>query len=93
VPYDGPVGVLLRAGNRHAWRPAHLHFMVRAAGMNAITTEVFFENTEYVDNDAVFGVRRSLVAKLKPAKGDPGVPVIRKPDAVVEFDFVLSPQG
>lgn len=94
VPYDGPVGELLRAGTRHAWRPAHLHFMVRAPGMNAITTEVFFENMEYVDNDAVFGVRRSLVTKVKPAKSaNPGLPVTKAPDAVVEFDFVLAPQG
>lgn len=94
VPYDGPVGELLRAGTRHAWRPAHLHFMVRAPGMNPIVTEVFFENMEYVDNDAVFGVRRSLVTKVKPAKSaNPGLPVTKAPDAVVEFDFVLAPQG
>jgi hydroxyquinol 1,2-dioxygenase len=43
VPYDGPVGRLLRAGNRHAWRAAHLHYIVRAQGMRSITTEVFFE--------------------------------------------------
>jgi hydroxyquinol 1,2-dioxygenase len=42
VPYDGPVGSLLRAGNRHAWRAAHLHYIVRAPGMRAITTEIFF---------------------------------------------------
>jgi hydroxyquinol 1,2-dioxygenase len=61
--------------------------------MNAITTEVFFENMEYIDNDAVFGVRRSLIAKVKPAKGDLGLPVQKKPDAVVEYDFILAPQG
>lgn len=95
VPYDGPVGKLLRAGNRHAWRPAHLHYIVRAPHMNAITTEIFFENTEYVDNDAVFGVRKSLIAKIKPAKAvdDLGYTLEKKPDAVVEFDFVLAPEG
>ena len=30
VPYDGPVGELLRAGDRHAWRSKHLHYMVGA---------------------------------------------------------------
>lgn len=95
VPYDGPVGELLRAGNRHAWRPAHLHFIVRAPGMASITTEVFFENMEYLDADAVFGVRRSLIAKLRPVKSgeDLGVEVEKKPDAVVDFDFVLAPEG
>ncbi|GHF46172.1 dioxygenase family protein [Seohaeicola zhoushanensis] len=95
VPYDGPVGRLLRAGNRHAWRPLHLHYIVRAPGMSSITTEVFMENTEYIDNDAVFGVRRSLIAKLKPAKDVEalGYKLDKKPDAICEFDFVLAPEG
>ncbi len=95
VPYDGPVGKLLTAGNRHAWRAAHLHYIVRAPGMSSITTEIFFENTEYIDNDAVFGVRRSLIAKLKPVKKGTELPfaVDKAPDAICEFDFVLAPEG
>lgn len=95
VPYDGPVGNLLRAGNRHAWRPAHLHYIIRAPGMNSITTEVLFENTEYVDNDAVFGVRSGLIGKLAAIKktDDFGYQLDKKPDAVFEFDFVLAPEG
>jgi hydroxyquinol 1,2-dioxygenase len=94
VPYDGPVGDLLRAGNRHAWRAAHLHFIIRAAGYRDITTEVFFANTDYIDNDAVFGVRKSLIAALKPVKKgqDLGIALERQPDAMFEFDFVLAPE-
>lgn len=95
VPYDGPVGELLRAGNRHAWRAAHLHYIVRYPGMRSITTEVFFENTEYLDNDAVFGVRNSLIAKLEPVKKASVIdlPLERRPDAKVHFDFTLAPEG
>jgi hydroxyquinol 1,2-dioxygenase len=95
VPYDGPVGRLLRAGNRHAWRAAHLHFIVRAEAMQAITTEVFFDKTEYIDNDAVFGVRKSLIATIEPARkaADLGLPTQKTPDAVCRFDFVLAPAG
>ena len=95
VPYDGPVGRLLRAGDRHAWRPAHLHYIVRSPGMNSITTEVFFENAEYIDNDAVFGVRKSLIAKVGPAKDVEalGYDLAQKPDAVCTFDFILAPEG
>lgn len=95
VPYDGPVGDLLRAGNRHAWRAAHFHYIVRAPGMSSITTEVFFENTEYIDNDAVFGVRRSLIAKVEPFKAgdESGKKLEKQPDAKIEFDFVLAPEG
>jgi hydroxyquinol 1,2-dioxygenase len=95
VPDDGPVGELLRAGARHNWRAAHLHFMLRAEGMRTNVTEVFFENTEYIDNDAVFGVRRSLISRVEPYKAEKaGNPVLeRKPDAMLKFDFVLAPEG
>ncbi len=95
VPYDGPVGRLLRAGNRHAWRAAHLHYIVRAKGMRAITTELFFENTEYIDNDAVFGVRKSLIGKLEPVRKNEefGFALETRPDAKCRFDFVLAPEG
>jgi hypothetical protein len=63
--------------------------------MRSITTEIFFENTEYIDADAVFGVRRSLIAHVKPAKDIDalGYELEQKPDAMVEFDFVLAPEG
>jgi hydroxyquinol 1,2-dioxygenase len=95
VPYDGPVGQLLRAGNRHAWRAAHLHYIVKAPGMRNITTEVFFENGEYLENDAVFGVRRSLIAKIQPVKAADqfDYELDQRPDATFKFDFVLAPQG
>jgi hydroxyquinol 1,2-dioxygenase len=95
VPYDGPVGELLRAGDRHAWRAAHLHYMLRAERMRSVVTEVFFENTEYVDNDAVFGVRKSLIARLEPFNAEKAgnLPLERKPDAMLKFDFVLAPAG
>jgi len=94
VPYDGPVGRLLRAGNRHAWRASHLHYILRAEGFRALTTEMFFENTDYLDNDAVFGVRRSLITRLEPVKPGDALPLTdRKPDARCHFDFVLAPAG
>ncbi len=95
VPYDGPVGALLKAGDRHAWRSKHLHYIVSAPGMRSIVTELFFEGDEYLDSDAVFGVRRSLIAKLKPVPVDAELEykLERRPDARVDFDFVLAPAG
>lgn len=95
VPYDGPVGELLRAGDRHAWRAPHLHYIVRAKGMRDITTEMFFENSDHIDNDAVFGVRKSLITTIKRVKSEQDIPfpTRKRPDAVCHFDFVLSPEG
>ena len=91
VPYDGPVGDLLRAGGRHAWRPSHLHFIVSAPGHHALTTEVFFADDKYVDQDAVFGVRESLVVKTKPATdADARAHGLTLPCQVVDFDFRLQ---
>lgn len=95
VPYDGPVGNLLRTGNRHAWRTSHLHYIIRATGMRSVTTEVFFEGTDYLENDAVFGVRKSLIAKVekfKPVDAEGMILAKPKVDATITFDFTVAPE-
>ena len=61
VPDDGPVGELLRATGRHAWRPSHLHYIITAKGYRRLVTEVFPSDDPYLDQDAVFGVREQLI--------------------------------
>lgn len=61
IPTDGPVGVLLGAAERHPYRPAHIHFIVSAPGYETLTTHIFVEGSAYIDSDAVFAVKRSLV--------------------------------
>jgi hydroxyquinol 1,2-dioxygenase len=64
VPTDGPVGELLAAGGRHAMRPAHIHFVLSAPGFEKLVTHVFVAGDPYLDSDAVFGVKPSLIAQL-----------------------------
>lgn len=92
VPYDGPVGDLLRAGGRHAWRPAHFHFIVGAPGLRALTTEVFFSGDPYLDSDAIFGVRESLVVTVERNQDAALASRYRltAPFQSVAFDFRLS---
>ncbi len=93
VPTDGPVGRMLRAMGRHAMRPAHMHFMVRAPGYAPLVTHVFDARSKYLDSDAVFGVRDSLVTtfrKHKPGKAADGR-TLDRPYYTVEFDVRLSP--
>jgi len=83
IPDDGPVGDMLRATGRHPWRPAHLHFMIKAPGYETLITHVFRNGDPYLDSDAVFGVRESLVADwVQQADGS----------WQVEYDFVLNPK-
>ncbi len=61
IPDDGTVGEMLAAQGRHPWRPAHVHFIVRAGGFRPLVTHIFAEGDAYLDSDAVFGVKSSLV--------------------------------
>lgn len=81
IPTDGPVGALLRAMGRHPWRPAHLHFMIKAPGFETLITHVFRNGDQYLESDAVFGVRESLIADW-----------VKQPDGntLLQFDFVLN---
>jgi len=93
IPHDGPVGRLLTALNRHPWRPAHLHFMIQAPGYETLVTHVFRNGDRYLDSDAVFGVRSSLIAEW--VLHDPGTAPdgasMAVPFYTLDFDFVLNP--
>ena len=66
VPTDGPVGELLRAAGRHAMRPAHIHFLINAPGFETLVTHLFVAGDDYLESDAVYGVKPSLVVALEP---------------------------
>jgi hydroxyquinol 1,2-dioxygenase len=70
VPTDGPVGQMLLASGRHPWRPAHIHFMIKAPGHSALVTHIFRDADPYLDSDVVFGVRSSLIGDY--ARHEPG---------------------
>jgi hydroxyquinol 1,2-dioxygenase len=61
IPTDGPVGTLLAATRRHPNRPAHIHVIAGADGHAPVTTHLFVGDSPYLDSDAVFAVRSSLV--------------------------------
>lgn len=91
VPYDGPVGDLLRAGGRDAWRPAHFHFIVSAAGHVPVVTELFPDDDPYVGQDAVFGVRAALAVPFvrHESAADAAPHSVVPPFYTVDFDFRL----
>ena len=60
-PTDGPVGSLLAATKRHPYRPAHIHFIATAPGHSPLTTHIFVAGSDYIESDAVFAVKRSLI--------------------------------
>jgi maleylacetate reductase len=93
IPDDGPVGDLLTAAGRGPMRPAHLHFKVEAPGYRTLITHIFVAGDPYLDRDAVFGVKESLItdfAEHPPGPGPDGRP-LDEPWTSVEFDIVLAP--
>ena len=72
VPDDGPVGAMMRLAQRNTMRPAHYHLIIEAPGYTSIITEMFDPEDAYLDKDAVFGVRESLVVRYA-SESDPAV--------------------
>lgn len=95
IPDDGPVGRLLEATGRHPMRPAHIHFLVHAEGHAPLVTHVFPEGGSYLDSDAVFAVKESLVVPFRRNE-DPQAAVqagLACPFRELEFDIVMAPAG
>jgi hydroxyquinol 1,2-dioxygenase len=95
IPADGPVGELLARGGRGPMRPAHLHFMVTAPGFRRLVTHIFVDGDEYLDRDAVFGVKDSLVYAFTERNGGTA-PDGSAREGVwneVSFDIVLAPEA
>ena len=92
VPTDGPVGDMLRASGRHPWRPAHIHFMIKAPGHQTLVTHIFRAADPYLDSDVVFGVRSSLIGDyVQHAPGTaPDGSAMPLPYYTLAQDFVLA---
>ena len=65
IPDDGPVGKMLAALDRHPNRAAHIHFIVTAPGYDPVITHIFAPDCEYLSEDAVFGVKETLIGDFK----------------------------
>jgi len=92
IPTDGPVGELLKATGRHPYRPAHIHFIASAEGHTPVTTHIFVAGSDYLDSDAVFAVKQSLVEDFTPTD-DPSLARefgIANPFRHARFDLVLD---
>lgn len=87
-----PVGRLLQALGRPAWRPAHLPFTIDAPGCECLHTQVYRRGDPHLDADAAFGVRPSLVADwVRHSSGlTPDGERTALPFTTLDFNFVLD---
>jgi hydroxyquinol 1,2-dioxygenase len=85
VPSDGPVGKMLNAMGRHPYRPAHIHFIISAAGYRPLVTALYIDGDRYIDSDVVFGSREQLVVKYQRSS-------TANIDAI-EYNFAIEPEA
>ncbi|HKD87984.1 MAG TPA: iron-containing alcohol dehydrogenase [Streptosporangiaceae bacterium] len=78
IPADGPVGRLLTSTGRHPWRPAHIHLIVSAPGYQSVATHIFDSASKYLDSDAVFAAKASLVRDFE--RHEPSADGVTAPD-------------
>jgi catechol 1,2-dioxygenase len=91
VPTDGPVGEMLRAQNRHPYRPAHIHFLGFKPGYKTLITQVFVDDDEHLESDVVFGVTRALVGDYRRHDhGEPPAAGVRAPWYTLNYRFVMQ---
>ncbi len=92
VPVDGPAGEMLRATGRHAFRPAHVHFRLAAPGHATLVTHIFVAGDAYLDSDAVFAVKQSLIRDFaeQPPGTAPDGRVLDRPWRRLQAAFVLA---
>ncbi len=95
VPFDGPAGRMLEHTGRHPYRPAHIHFIVSADGFEPVTTHLFDAADGYLDSDAVFGVKESLITEFTrhDSADEAAARGCDAPFYTVDYDFVLTRAG
>jgi protocatechuate 3,4-dioxygenase beta subunit len=93
IPTDGPVGRLLSAAARHPFRPAHVHFIATAPGYQPVTTHAFVAGGPYIDSDAVFAVKNSLLVEFSECHdaNEAETFAVAVPFRHARFDLVLAP--
>ena len=91
VPTDGPVGELLRAQNRHPYRPAHLHFLAYKPNYKTLITQVFVDGDERLQSDVVFGVTQHLIGNYQQHDEPRADRAADPPWYSLQYTFVMEP--
>lgn len=92
IPTDGVVGRLLKAQNRHPYRPAHLHALIVKPGYKVLISQVYDPRDPHIDSDVQFGVTKSLlgefVAHDEPHPSDAHMSI---PWHSLDYTYVMEP--
>jgi catechol 1,2-dioxygenase len=91
IPTDGVVGRLLKAQNRHPFRPAHVHALVFKDGYKTLTSQIYADDDPNLETDVQFGVTRALVGKFdRHDEPHPSEPDVEVPWYSLDYTFVME---
>ena len=91
IPQDGTAIEMIKATSGRTMRPAHLHFRIQCDGHKPLVTHIFDKNSANLNNDAVFGVRPSLIADFihHPKGIAPDGKNMERDFYTLNYDFIL----
>ncbi len=90
IPIDGPVGDLIRAGKRHNFRPAHLHFLIFRQGFKTLISQIYSPDDPKLETDVQFGVTRALIGDYRKHTGSPPAPDVTGDWYSLDQTFVME---
>ncbi len=91
IPIDGPVGDLIRAGKRHNFRPAHLHFLIFKEGFKTLISQIYVNDDDKLETDVQFGVTRALIGNYVRHDGPAPASDVKGEWYSLDQTFVMEP--
>jgi catechol 1,2-dioxygenase len=92
IPTDGVVGRLLRAQDRHPFRPAHLHALIVKPGYKTLISQVYDPHDPHLDSDVQFGVTEALIGDfVRHDEPHPNSPDVTVPWYSLDYTYVMEP--
>ena len=91
IPVDGPVGDLVRAGKRHNFRPAHLHFLIFKPGFKTLISQIYVNDDDRLETDVQFGVTRHLIGNyIRHENGPAPAPDVKGAWYSLAHSFIME---
>jgi catechol 1,2-dioxygenase len=91
IPTNGVVGRLLRAQDRHPYRPAHLHALIFKPGYKVLVSQVYDPGDPHIDTDVQFGVTRALIGEfVRHDEAHPDDPQVAAPWYSLDYIYTME---
>ncbi len=92
LPTDGVVGRLLKAQDRHPFRPAHLHALIVKLGFKVLISQVYDPKDPHIDSDVQFGVTKALIGDfVRHDEPHPSDTRVEAPWYSLDYTYVMEP--